>query len=74
MKRHMALLELSKKEIDAVVQHIFPHVRAYPESTGFKTWAKMWDFVNEEQNAHERRKEEKEARRKENLPIELDFE
>lgn len=74
MKRPTGLLSLTRQEVDAVVQHIFPHVRAYPDSPGFKTWAKMWDFVNEQAGASLQWKEAKEARLKENLPIELDFE
>jgi hypothetical protein len=74
MKKPTARLALSKKEVDAVYSYIFPHVRAYPESTGFAVWQKMFDFVSEQDALEQQRKEERAKRRQENAPIELDFE
>lgn len=46
-------LELSKKEVEAVMSYIFQHCRAYPDSTAFKVWEKMFEFVNDEAPAKE---------------------
>jgi hypothetical protein len=41
-------LELSKADVDAVVDYIYQHCRTSPNGRGYKVWQKMFDFQNDE--------------------------
>ncbi len=41
-------LNLSKPEVEAVMDYIWQHVRASPKGKGYKVWQKMFDFVEGE--------------------------
>ncbi len=44
----MTHLPLTRAEVEAVISYIFWHVRPYPNSTGYKVWEKMLEFISDE--------------------------
>jgi len=41
-------LELSRADVDAVIDYVFMHVRASPKGRGYKVWERMLAFQNRE--------------------------
>jgi hypothetical protein len=39
-------MELSKTEVEAVIDYIFQHSRTSPNGKAYKVWKKMFDFIN----------------------------
>jgi hypothetical protein len=42
-------MELSKTEVEAVIDYIFQHSRTSPNGKAYKVWKKMYEFLNAEQ-------------------------
>jgi len=40
-------LELSKADVDAIIDYIFLHARASPKGRGYKVWERMLAFQNQ---------------------------
>lgn len=38
--------EMTRSEVDAVIDYIFTHVRASPNGKGYKVWERMLAFQN----------------------------
>lgn len=45
------MLQLTKSEIESVMDYIWIHCRASTEGKAYKTWVKMFEFVNGERPA-----------------------
>lgn len=41
-------LQLSKSEVESVMDYVYAHVRSSPNGKGYRTWEKMFEFVNGE--------------------------
>ncbi len=42
-------IELSKSDVEAVIDYIYQHVRTSPNGRGYKVWKKMFDSLNEQE-------------------------
>lgn len=41
-------MQLTRAEVLAVVDYIWMHCRAHPESRAYRVWQRMMDFLNQE--------------------------
>ena len=42
-------MTLTRAEVEAVVDYIWMHARAHPESRAYKVWQRMMEFLNDGQ-------------------------
>lgn len=42
-------MTLTRAEVEAVVDYIWMHARAHPESRAYKVWERMMEFLNDTQ-------------------------
>ena len=42
-------MELTRAEVEAVVDYIYVHCRAHPESRAYRVWQRMMEFLNDTQ-------------------------
>lgn len=47
--RVQASMQLTRAEVEAVVDYIWMHARAHPESRAYKVWERMMEFLNDTQ-------------------------
>ncbi len=42
-------LELTRADVDAVMDYIYQHVRASPNGRGYKVWERMLEFLDKDE-------------------------
>lgn len=47
-------LNLTRSDVESVMDYIWQHVRSSPNGKGYKTWQRMFEFVNGERPARQR--------------------
>jgi len=47
--RVQGAMQLTRAEVEAVVDYIYAHCRAHPESRAYRVWQRMMEFLNDTQ-------------------------